>query len=268
MAKSSLKAGEAKRLGIALWLAVTFVGVPFFMHTLTDIRASREHLRSAETQCPEGRTCTSQTELRTARAAEDMVDLAVWQMLFGLLGIYLVAQTLRATREAVVEANEATDAARQALSVTREGMQRQLRAYVHATNADPGALVLGEKFSISVTIKNLGATPATKMRSRYGIAIVQNPHAHIVEYPPELPIAESTLGPGLEYIIHIPTRGPLTANELSLLQTKNAYVMMFADITYEDVFGEARETTIRFVVDKMTEDRLHVRPTLVGNTST
>lgn len=260
--------GQARRLGTALWAIGLISLAPVLVMMVANINSERRVISSTAPQhCASGDNCPSSTDLRTAKAAEDMVDLAIWQMLFGLVGIYLIARTLHATRDAVREANEATDAARRALAVTQEGMQRQLRAYVHAVNASPSSLTLGEQFVMSVTIKNLGATPATKLRSRYGICIVQNPHDYVVEYPIDLATSESTLGPGLEYILTVPTSSPLTTNELSVVQNRNAFILMFADITYEDVFGVARETKIRFYVDKMTKDKLHAAPTLTGNTS-
>ena len=144
-------------------------GAVAFYQSASAIYPRREALyEAAERRCTEDNSQSCQemyAAIRSARAAEDTVDLGVWQFIAGLVGIYLIARTLKATRDAVTEANDATNAARHAVDITEDTARRQLRAYVVA---EPGEITeIDSKKGIHVAVEYQNVRlPPTQLASR------------------------------------------------------------------------------------------------------
>lgn len=150
------------KAGLGVILVVAALGIA--AQSLHALYLRRSDLAAtARKPCANPVNCTgkgSEADVRAANAAEDMVDLAVWQLVFGVLGIYFVARTLEATRDAVREANDATRAADDAIRVTEDTARKQLRAYLRV---DIEKLEFGgPNFPTEVVLKvsNVGITPA------------------------------------------------------------------------------------------------------------
>lgn len=183
----------------ALWLVVTQV---------VTFQSRRSALLSTRASLPcEASDCNRealQADLRAAAAAEDVVDLAVWQFIAGLIGIYFVARTLEATRAAVKEANEATIAARAALKISEETSRRELRPYVFVEqfrwnwihDKDDENIVVA--WTLIITWRNSGQTPAQRVRAAGGIALIEGDLPEDFTYPdsPGRDSIVGALGPG------------------------------------------------------------------------
>lgn len=156
---------QSRRLGWVVAVGTALAISLLFASTINGISIRREALQQiAESQCPHGdnKPCQSvHADIQAARAADDMVDLAIWQFIAGVVGIVFVGLTLRATHLALREANEATEAARKAVEVTEEGNRRQLQAYVHIERAEiKWGDIAGSEPRITLFAKNTGQTPA------------------------------------------------------------------------------------------------------------
>lgn len=140
---------------------------------VSDVRANREvSQQEAKDDCADPKNCSAeslQADIRSAVAAEDIVDLGIWQLGLGALGLVLLGLTLAATLAAVREANEATGAAREAVRVTEETAKLQLRPYVFHNSgrflwlydrADPERRRIIE-WRIHIGFQNMGQTPAS-----------------------------------------------------------------------------------------------------------
>jgi hypothetical protein len=208
-----------------------------FFTTGLSIQARRN---AAQAECAQRGACANkgeQADIQAARATEDIVDLTIIQMVFGAVGLALVGWTLQATRAAVREANDATEAARRAVDVTEAAAREQLRAYVGAGAVnyhfvDNG--MAGGAFSASAQITNFGQTPARCFRSLAAIRIVDFPITAI----PEVGLPQGgthTLLPTMQTVTTVSTN--LTGEMVMRLRNNHAAMFFTVIVEYRDHVG-------------------------------
>lgn len=169
---------QARHPEIVLWVVAAVslaILMPFAADRLGVIHGRREALDTiAEKACAESLQdrCQVAVAKRAAYAADDVVDLAIWQFFAGIVGIGFVGLTLKATRDAVKEANAATETAGKALLITERSAELQLRPYVYVSRIffawiwdvnDPQDDIEKKRlvaWDIVVHWKNSGQTPA------------------------------------------------------------------------------------------------------------
>ena len=183
-------------------------------------------------------------------ATQDMRDYAFYSTILVGIGTVLLIITLLVT----VSANKA---AREAVSVTSQIGQRQLRAYVHIFAANIAKKDSTELIA-SLVIKNFGQTPAYKMKVVYEFVFGQKNSTEIpIEDIAKLKIVISpTLAPGqsFDFTHTLPDEMLSRVNELPA--DKNAHLRMIGRITYVDAFDAKRET--RFSLE--TKDGRNIVP--------
>jgi len=171
---------------------------------------------------------------RSALSDEAMVDLGFWQFFVGIAGVYLVAATLKATRDAVREAGDATDAAKEAVAVTRVGMEIQLRAYVGFESI--GLEDTPEGKQLFLVWINRGQTPARRVE--YASNLVFEPYALPVGYdfPDIAPVTllNFSLGTGRD----LPLAVAVTEAEIRRCRPGVQRAFLYAWIEYDDVFPD------------------------------
>lgn len=119
--------------------------------------------------CQKPASCVSerQVAMRSAQAAEDIVDLTIIQMAIGAVGLALVGWTLQATRAAVKEASEATKSSRTTVKLAQEALHTENRAWVNIEPVLSSDVITWRddavNFSIDVTATNGGSTPALRV---------------------------------------------------------------------------------------------------------
>lgn len=156
--------------------------------------------------------------------------------------VILLRATLKATRDAVKAADDAVE-------VTREMGQRQMRAYVHAMSPTIFNLRVGAKPYIRYQPKNAGQTPAHRYRQTTKAELVADPNGHKAKF------GGAISKPGLGDIAagqHLDQRSDLpemTQPIYDLLISKQAFILFFGVIQYVDVFGRKRRTIFRKFVD-------------------
>lgn len=186
-------------------------------------------------------------------AQQAMAIFAGLQLLLTFGGLVYIRWTLKATREAVKEARDATGLAETAFANQHENARRELRAYVSVDLEKAGPWQIARKPAIRIVIRNTGQTPARNLRAfaKVGIALP----ADVVDMdivPYEVPSV--VLGSGSFVTRERSTLHPLTSDQLQMMANGSRALLCVGKITYEDVFGDEQETN--FSVHFGTSDDL------------
>lgn len=255
-----------------IWVAVCLLAVFLFADIYTRITADRAAVdQAAQIGCEKGErdACDgSYAEVRAANAAEQMVDLTMLQFLAGIVGVVLVGFTLKATRDAVREANDASNAAREAIDVTREGMHRQLRAYITVKNAAPFDPSVGTQPGGLITLVNSGQTPAYELRALTAMRL-RPPGQHRPLTDPDFSeCGAHIIGAGGEYELQPSYEQTLTFAEEGQVWTNKMAIYVYGIIAYRDAFGASRTTKLAFEsvsIPRGAGKKLVFKPCIQGN---
>jgi hypothetical protein len=188
-------------LGLGIVTMAAVGGFVFLAGQSLDISARREVARqTAQAYCQKAdkEDCkTLNTDVRAGRAAEDAVDVAVWQLWLNVAGLFGLAFTVLYARAAWLEAEKSanaahdtleaskSDAAEQAkrfhdqLNIAKESVDAARQAIVTADRAwvTVGAELAGpltfdsQNVSVDIdwTLQNIGRSPATNVLLDYGM---------------------------------------------------------------------------------------------------
>ena len=120
-----------------------------------------------------------------------MLWISGFMLLTTIAGLYIVARTLRATRDALISAERAADAAEVTARDAREIGKKQVRAYLTVDKMVAEMTERGPCFSI--LIQNSGNSPARKVHCRITATLMNGPKAadhkttHFVVDVPAIP---------------------------------------------------------------------------------
>lgn len=186
-------------------------------------------------------------------AAQEGMSYASWAaVVLTAVGVALIWRTLVHTRRAaefagaaVEEGRRATSAAEDAVAVTRESAERQLRAYISAHIRNLKIIGKGKQASVTVDMKNHGQTPAKNLRYHAMTAVMPYPLPENFIFP-ELPgISDSrdTIHPGVTHNGYAWPRRNFTEEEIDyIIKGESPRLYAFGIIYYEDIFGQTRTT--------------------------
>lgn len=243
-----------------------------FIQSTAAIFPRRDALREgAEGGCTQGdqKACQEMyATIRAANAADDIVDLAIWQFVAGLVGVYLIARTLKATRDAVKEANDATTAAQLSVEVAQKTLQND-RAWMTWSGVEPTNLEGGLR--LQAKWENTGRSPALEVRCFT--------HAKLVIATEPVPVFETQLpddmagpvGAGkytLAYAPHIPMA------QWGLVKAGPMDLYLMSCVSYRDIFSSVvRESVVVVRLtyegvmthDETGETKMVVRTRFVGS---
>ncbi|WP_156459517.1 hypothetical protein [Brevundimonas sp. Root1279] len=176
-----------------------------------------------------------------------MVAVAGLQLLLTLGGLLYIRWTLIETRRAVSESAKATDAARDAVKVTRDSALAQLRAYIHVGSLRVVDMRPGQIPKAQFVTKNAGQTPAHAVITRMVFFTDPDPtqtKLHGLHVP--LEVSRATFGAGQEAWIDFPDTGePLTQDQINGFETGKWGFGLAGYISYRDIFGRFRRTIFR-----------------------
>lgn len=234
------------------WIAVIILAIYLFSDLLIGVASDRSAIQqAAEAGCAKGeaKACFgSYADARAANAAEQIVDLTAIQFLAGIVGVVLVGLTLRATREAVREANDATNAAKEALRITRESSERQLRAYVHFQAADLNNLLPDQVPKLTIQVRNAGQTPAYRVRA-YVVYTILRVDIHNTYRPSgmvfrgESSMIDQTINPNEAFGLQKHLVFSLPAESIAAVRDGRFAFVAAVYLKYVDGFGKLRRTT-------------------------
>lgn len=191
---------------------------------------------------------------RSARAAEEIVNLTRQQVELASREFYALIGTLLFTAIAAVAAALAARSADRSISVTREMAQRELRAYVtaeadHVENLRPNGIPV-----VSLLFTNSGPTPARVLTSDTKILIDVFPPDRAL--PPVSKInrrfpdiySKSDIGPHKSLFTSVAPPFCLLENAWQEMIAGNLALYVYGKCEYEDVFGEERITEYSFFI--------------------
>lgn len=210
----------------------------------------------------------SDADIRSANAADALVLLTIWQIGFGVVGIYLVARTLRATQDAVREADEATAAARDAVAATREASYVASRPYLHSDQYEfQDANIDGDPtkyLQIKVTWQNRGHSPARRalVFLNFRSFPLSGPPADFDWPDPVGPYPPHTIGPGVS--VHAAVMVPKTM--IDDAWRGRAILLVWGRVQYGDGFDPDAlwhsEDCRKISVGRLTDEK--GQPSMVG----
>jgi hypothetical protein len=186
--------------------------------------------------------------------SDPVAFFTLWLVVFTavLSGVGVIQLRLLTRAETVAEksanaAKESADAARDAVSLSANTAERQLRAYVYAMpyrafNIDK----VGYPAQTYTIIGNKGSTFAHKVERSVGITLLRGPVPERFEDLGAMQREEGVfpLAPGAEGFV-IRALHILSEDELAALMTPTGDLRLcaFGKITYEDAFGKRHGTT-------------------------
>lgn len=229
--------GVAVLLGVALLSGVASLVI--------DINERRDQLQVLlEADCEDQESCDPDSALsgfRSAVAAEDIVDLAVWQLVLSALGILFVALTLRATLEAVRDTKEAVQLARRDYVATHRPRIRVRHLRDEGSGADQRRIA-------HITVANIGAGVAI-IESVGGCLAVRDQRTKSW-HAPGLQASADGHGPpphnrlesGEQRTWLIPSVGPITAGQIASISNGSADMFAVGEVRYRDENGILRHT--------------------------
>ena len=180
------------------------------------------------------------------------------------IGIVLVWSTLKEARAATAAAVVASKYAGEAVQVTRDSAEKQLRAYLL-----PDKITFLEHSSndlwVGVVIKNTGQTPARDTRSRVHCAVVPN---SIDDYPfmVKLGAPLGTIGPGQKFTARfLEPNGNTFTDQWRSIRSGAAIFYVWGAAEYIDAFGNKQTARFRYRYSTYSDDFV---PCDEGNEST
>jgi hypothetical protein len=194
-----------------------------------------------------------------------------WTTTFtGVAGTATAVQAVVAVvmAKGLAHARQSARAASDAVSAMKVIAEHQLRAYVEAHFATASAPVEGEPIRVSVFFKNMGQTPARRIRTYYKAAVLPwNDIEDFAAGEKDAERSETTVGPGAQLGMDLEIPWKSWAPQLQALQVGRAFICVAGKAVYSDIFDNERITTFRrFRPLNPRHDFLHATPT--GNSST
>lgn len=165
------------------------------------------------------------------------------------IGVVFVALTLQATRAAVDEAGRATKAANEAVEVTRNTAERQLRAYI---SVEPHYEIHPNTVpDYRIKVINRGQTPAYEVLGWSDGAISIGPEdEELDEYPTtrKANAINRTLGPGADFYLNASFTKPISNDEIKEMLAGRWWMFVWGEVTYRDAFMQQRYLRFRYRV--------------------
>ncbi len=155
-------------------------------------------------------------------------------------------------------------AANEAVDVTRDTAQRELRAYVGIEKIGKShAEWRGQRlYRATVTLKNFGQTPAADVRINAGAETLPYPDKdEYFDWVDEHAQGAGLLNPGSSLEYKIDTIDPYAEAQN---MPENAFYA-FGEITYRDVFGNDRCTRFRYMLAGFPKGDALLTPCADGN---
>lgn len=181
-------------------------------------------------------------------------DMAFWaaalfvsSTILTAIGIWLLYRTLSATQQTLIEAGRTTAAAEDAVVETRRIGEAQTRAYIVLSPEDFGPPEGGTlPFSIQITIKNTGVTPARNVTFQVDARVLPKQdhdgrELFSVEFP-DVATIDAQIGAGSEEKSNIIVDYLTPQERQSMIACDTHRLFVLGRVGYDDVFGNRRNT--------------------------
>ncbi|UYQ70837.1 hypothetical protein OF122_12265 [Pelagibacterium flavum] len=178
-----------------------------------------------------------------------MAATSALALLLSAIALFILLRTLRATREAVVQAEAATKVAEAALNETRTIGEAQTRAYVIVTSCDlqrPGAEQIPQA---RVHFRNEGITPAADVDILGTIIVADYPSQPNQPFVRTQEAKRTTgLSPGAAATHIISALKPISLAEYNAVMAGHSAIYVSAITSSIDVFGKLNRAQSVFVL--------------------
>lgn len=168
-----------------------------------------------------------------------------WQFVASVIGLVVLAYTLRLNRDATKAAVDAASASQAAVAVAQANAKLELRAYLSLSPAAIGFDWHNNQLFIYVEQRNNGQTPALKCRFFGCVEFIEHPLPDDFSFP----LIEPDPGTNVIHPGHVFTVTPsykISAEEMSWINTggRGHRFYFLGAISYEDVFGRGHTTKV------------------------
>ncbi len=206
-------------------------------NTQSTNQASRPPGPASQTMQPGFWHGVSITDVLNVILAALLVWIAFWQ-------IELVRDANRIAGVAASSAQQAADATTVSVDLTREGMQKELRAYMSIVRGEvTGVEDKAGPIKIKLTFKNSGQTPALEVRGAMGIRCVDYPITDTPQLQNDELSPPMALGAGVESFMF----GELDSMLRPDIKSGSKVVQAFGIMRYKDVFGKPHEERFNLI---------------------
>ncbi|SLN76832.1 hypothetical protein [Oceanibacterium hippocampi] len=163
-----------------------------------------------------------------------MAVSGVVALIVSIWAVWLLKQTLRATRDATKEAERGATAAFAAIDLSRENMQLQLRPYLSTTPNLTLSFGGNRVPMVEVTVKNSGNTPAKEISYSIKGAFSRPGDQPVLSGEPQ---RGRDINPGQDAHVYWLGKKSLTHAEVSDFQNGKLVAYVSGEIYFRDVFG-------------------------------
>src|SRR5208282_2187237 len=217
-------------------------------------QSSSQNYRDQKTNRHESQNDKQETWVQ--RAGDD--PLAVFTLFLAIIagaqiGLFyvqlkLIRRSLDTAKESADTAKTQAEIAQATLKAVQDTAKRQLRAYISITPTDVNEFYEGGNVTLHYDTKNIGQTPAVKVRTFAGVGIFPFPLPRGLPMPrlnedPNKSV--QTIFPGDYFSQDCELGRTLTANDIiAIKQGDKCRLYIIAVAKYVDTFGEDRYTEI------------------------
>jgi hypothetical protein len=125
--------------------------------------------------------------------------------------------------------------------------ERELRAYLSLAPAGIIYNTTNEQLFVCVEQANMGQTPATHVRFSGVVRVLSRPLPAGFTFPEQFNPGRNVVHPGKKFMTQTLYDRYPTPGQLIAASAKNQWLYFFGRLTYDDVFGEHRETRVCWI---------------------
>ncbi len=181
-----------------------------------------------------------ESQWAAASAAERMVRLTIWQIVFGGIGIAAVVWSLFYTHRAVTVGMRAAVAAEASIASAKENARRELRAYLFVRPKSVENFGSGKSPVIHMDYDNAGQTPAYRVRMTGNLMLMEHPIEGDFNLVPPTgePHSIVNIYPGADMKTLARFHLNINKAEVEAVTTKDGKIRLYAIgvIYYDDIF--------------------------------
>jgi hypothetical protein len=252
-------------LGVFLAVAIFSMGMMF-----ESSRSSSTEQQSATNTAKENPTHPPERGFWNWITHDAAGFFTLWLVIVGGTQIGLFYWQLRLIRVAAddakkagIAAGRAATATESAVELTRQTAERQLRAYVVITSAEPSFDGAGD-LTVTIKITNCGQTPAYNVTASRDIRILDFPNPQFSPIP-ETRTPRFTLAKDQPMEIAPVLRNVAGISDIGALFDAGRAVYIFGEVIYEDIFKKRRRMPFHMICTGRESGRLVVSPLDQGN---